>query len=131
MPDRLRAANIKLKRAYEPPSEDDGARILVERLWPRGVKKDEAAIDEWAKEIAPSTGLRQWFGHDPNRWDAFCQRYADELAEHAEGVAALRDRARRGPVTLVYAARDTEHNSAVALRQVLLGRSKRSVRHAA
>ncbi len=126
MPGRLRAENIKLKRAYEPPSEDDGLRILVERLWPRGVKKSEAAIDQWEKEISPSTALRQWFAHDLERWEEFRRRYSDELAEHTDKVAALRDCARRGPVTLVYSAHDTEHNSAVVLRQVLLGRSRHS-----
>ena len=116
------AANVKLKRAYEPPARDDGQRILVDRLWPRGVSKAEAAIDEWMKDIAPSTALRKWFGHDPDRWDAFRHRYASELKDNAEMVADLRRRARKGTITLVYSARDDTHNDAVVLRNILLGR---------
>ncbi len=119
---RIPAANIKLKRAYDPPSPDDGTRILVDRLWPRGISKEKAALDRWMKEIAPSTELRKWFGHDPKRWTEFRRRYAEELREHRDLVAELRSFARQRPLTLVYAAHDETHNDAVVLRDVLLGR---------
>jgi uncharacterized protein YeaO (DUF488 family) len=119
---RIAASNIRLKRAYEAAAPEDGARILVDRLWPRGVAKADAALDGWMKDIAPSAALRQWFGHDPARWDAFRQRYAEELRAHADLLEQLRKRAREGPVTLVYSARDEAHNDAVVLREVLLGR---------
>ena len=119
---RIPAANIKLKRAYDPPSPDDGTRILVDRLWPRGISKEKAALDRWMKEIAPSTELRTWFGHDPKRWTEFRRRYAEELREHRDLVAELRSFARQRPLTLVYAAHDETHNDAVVLRDVLLGR---------
>jgi len=111
---------VKLKRAYESPAAEDGTRVLVDRLWPRGVKKTDAAIDQWAKELAPSTQLRQWFGHDPARWEEFRQRYLAEIREHRDAFDRLRDLARKGPVTLVYAAHDETHNDAVALREILL-----------
>jgi uncharacterized protein YeaO (DUF488 family) len=95
---------------------------LIDRLWPRGVKKVYAAIDQWAKDIAPNTALRKWFGHDPTRWQQFRNRYAAEIREHRESIGKLRALARRGPVTLVYAAHDETHNDAVALRGFLLGR---------
>jgi uncharacterized protein YeaO (DUF488 family) len=120
---RIKAGNIKLKRAYEPASPDDGTRILVDRLWPRGVGKTDAALDSWEKELAPSTELRQWFGHDPARWAEFQVRYADEIRQHEDALARLRALAREGTVTLVYAARDEEHNDAAALREILLGRN--------
>lgn len=110
---------IKLKRAYEEPSPSDGTRILVERLWPRGVTKERAAIDLWLKEIAPSPALRKWFGHDPARWDEFQKRYAKELDANPEAVARLRHKAREGPVTFIYAAKDEQHNGALALREYL------------
>jgi uncharacterized protein YeaO (DUF488 family) len=113
-------ANIRLKRAYEAPDRKDGRRILVDRLWPRGLSKADAAIDEWLKEIAPSTKLRKWFGHDPRRWDEFQRRYAEELRAHPELVAHLRELARKGPITLVYSAHDEAHNDAVVLRRLLL-----------
>ena len=116
------ARNIKLKRAYDPPARSDGARVLVDRLWPRGVKKTEAAIDRWEKDIAPSPALRKWFAHDPARWAEFSRRYARELDRHPEEVAALRRLARARPITLVFAARDEAHNNAVALRKFLLRR---------
>jgi uncharacterized protein YeaO (DUF488 family) len=119
------ASNVRLKRAYEPPEKTDGARILVDRLWPRGVSKEEAKLDEWIKEIAPSTELRTWFGHDPRRWDEFRERYREELAEHSETLKDLRRRAREGPITLVYSARDEIHNDAVVLRNVILGRAEK------
>jgi uncharacterized protein YeaO (DUF488 family) len=120
---RIAANNIRLKRAYEPATPLDGPRILIDRLWPRGVTKDAAAIDEWVKEIAPSTALRKWFGHDPARWQEFRRRYAAEIRERPEELRNLRTRARRGLITLVYSAHDEEHNDAVVLRDVLLGRS--------
>jgi uncharacterized protein YeaO (DUF488 family) len=125
MSTKIKAANIKLKRAYEQPTPTDGRRILVDRLWPRGVTKAAAALDQWAKEIAPSTELRKWFGHDPARWQEFRRRYAAEIREHTEELRAVRDHARRGPVTLVYSAHDEVHNDAVVLRDILLGRSVR------
>jgi len=115
--------HIRLKRAYERPDDADGQRILVDRLWPRGVTKAKADIDEWIKEIAPSAALRQWFGHDPARWDAFRDRYRIELAGHPDLLDRLRDLARAGPVTLVYSARDEVHNDAVVLRDVLVGKA--------
>ena len=119
---KIKAANVKLKRAYERPSAGDGTRILIDRLWPRGVKKADAAIDHWAKDIAPSTALRKWFGHDPVLWQEFRSRYAVEVHEHREQMDKLRAVARQGPVTLVYSAHDEVHNDAVALRDFLLGR---------
>jgi len=116
-------AAIRLKRAYEEPSPDDGTRILVERLWPRGLSKDEAAIDVWPKEVGPSTGLRKWYGHDPEKWEEFRRRYRSELDERAEAIGELKRVIRKGPVTFVFAARDMEHNSAVALKEYLEGRS--------
>lgn len=118
--------NIKLKRAYERLSPDDGARILVDRLWPRGVRKADAAIDQWMKEVSPSATLRKWFGHDPARWEEFCRRYTYELREHQKEVDQLRALALRGPITLVYAARDQVHNEAVVLRDYLLHRPNRT-----
>lgn len=114
--------NIKLKRAYERLSPDDGARILVDRLWPRGVRKADAAIDQWMKEVSPSATLRKWFGHDPARWQEFRRRYTHELREHQKEIDQLRALALRGPITLVYAARDQVHNEAVVLRDYLLHR---------
>lgn len=110
---------IRVKRAYEPARPQDGQRVLVDRIWPRGVSKDEADLDEWLKEIAPSDELRKWFGHDPERWDEFRKRYFAELDEHPELVAQLRARADGHLVTLVYGAHDEEHNNAVALKEYL------------
>ena len=112
---------IKLKRAYEKPSRDDGARILVERLWPRGLTKERAAVDLWQREVAPSPELRKWFGHDPARWEQFQKRYGKELHEQEEAVRLLEEKGRQGTVTLVYAARDEEHNGALALKRFLEG----------
>jgi uncharacterized protein YeaO (DUF488 family) len=114
--------DVRLKRAYEPAAAADGVRLLVDRLWPRGLRKASAAIDFWAKDLAPSTELRQWFGHDPERWQEFRRRYTLELHRNAARVAEVRELMRKGPVTLVYAARDEVHNDAVVLREVLLGR---------
>jgi uncharacterized protein YeaO (DUF488 family) len=119
---RITADNVKLKRAYERPDAGDGTRVLIDRLWPRGVRKVDAAIDQWAKDIAPSTALRKWFGHDPARWQEFRSRYAVEVHEHPEQLDKLRALARQGPITLVYSAHDEVHNDAVALRDLLLGR---------
>lgn len=111
--------SIELKRAYEPPAASDGFRVLVDRLWPRGVSKDSAAIDLWLRDIAPSTELRKWFAHDPAKWAEFRKRYFRELDGNEEAVRELRKHARRGKVTLVYGARDEEHNDAVALKEYL------------
>ena len=118
----IAASHIRLKRAYDPPTADDGYRILIDRLWPRGVRKADAAIDQWAKDLAPSTELRLWFGHDPASWEEFRRRYAQELALQKEAIQALREQARNDPITLVYAAKDERCNNAVALRDFLLGR---------
>ncbi len=122
MSKRIAADNVKLKRAYEPPAADDGTRILVDRLWPRGVKKADAAIDDWMKDIAPSTALRKWFGHDPARWQEFRTRYGGEVRQHPGQLKILRALARQGTITLVYSAHDEVHNDAVVLRGLLLGR---------
>jgi uncharacterized protein YeaO (DUF488 family) len=110
---------IPLKRAYEPASTSDGYRVLIDRLWPRGVSKEKAQIDLWLKEIAPSTELRKWFDHDPAKWKEFCRRYQKELEENPEVVGQLRECLQKGPVTLIYGAKDTEHNDAVALAEYL------------
>ena len=114
---------IKLKRAYEKPSRDDGLRILVERLWPRGLTKERAAVDLWLKEVAPSPELRKWFGHEPARWEQFQKRYWKELEEKQEAVQLLKKKGKQGTVALVYAARDEEHNGALALKRFLEGRT--------
>lgn len=106
---------IQVKRIYDPPEAGDGVRVLVDRIWPRGVSKQAAAVESWLKEVAPSTELRQWFGHDPARWKEFLARYRKELAGQPEAVDYLRGLSASGVVTLVYSARDTEHNNAVAL----------------
>lgn len=111
--------SLAIKRVYEPASPGDGYRILVDRLWPRGLSKQRAAVDLWLKTIAPSTGLRRWFGHDPGKWPEFRRRYFAELANHPEEVAQIRALAARRRVTLVYGARDTGHNDAVALSEYL------------
>jgi uncharacterized protein YeaO (DUF488 family) len=122
MAKKIKARSVKLKRAYEPRASGDGTRVLVDRLWPRGVRKSEAAIDRWIKDIAPSTALRKWFGHDPDRWQEFRRRYAMEIRDHPDLLAELRDLARKGPITLVFSAHDELHNDAVVLRDILLGR---------
>ena len=111
--------DIRLKRAYEPSKKDDGFRVLVDRLWPRGVSKSSARIDLWLKEIAPSAALRKWFGHDPLKWDAFRARYFRELQKNPKAVAQLNEIIRNGPVTLLFAAKDQEHNNAAALKEYL------------
>jgi uncharacterized protein YeaO (DUF488 family) len=111
--------DLRLKRAYEPASSSDGYRVLVDRLWPRGVSRDGAKLDEWERDLAPSNELRRWFGHQPDRFDEFRRRYMKELSEHRDRIAELRRRARAGRLTLVYAARDAEHNDAVVVAEVL------------
>lgn len=110
---------IKLKRAYDKPAKDDRFRILVDRLWPRGVKKEQAAIDLWLKDVAPSAELRKWFGHDPAKWEQFRERYWAELEQKRDLIDLLKQRSKEGTITLVYAARDEEHNDAVALKMFL------------
>ncbi len=115
---KVAAANVKLKRAYDPPAAGDGKRILIDRLWPREVKKANAAIDEWMKEVSQSTALRKWFGHDLARWPEFRRRYLKQSHEHR---AELRELAEHGPATLICSAHDEAHNDAVVLRELLLG----------
>lgn len=110
---------IKLKRIYEPAAPEDGCRVLIERLWPRGISKERAALDLWLKEVAPSPELRTWFGHDPAKWLEFRKRYSAELEANDAAVERLRELAHKGVVTFVYAARDTEHNAAIALKDFL------------
>jgi uncharacterized protein YeaO (DUF488 family) len=110
---------IKIKRAYESASRADGQRFLVDRVWPRGVNRDEMDIEDWLKDVAPSTELRKWFGHDPQRWNDFQRRYRQELASNQAALEPLLDAARRGDVTLVYGARDEQHNQAMVLKQFL------------
>ena len=119
---KVPAGNVKLKRAYEPPASDDGTRVLIDRLWPHGISKKRAAIDQWMKDISPSTELRKWFGHDPARWDEFRRRYAKEVRQNTDLLDQLRSLARHGPITLVYSAHDEEHNDAVELRELILGK---------
>ncbi len=122
MTKRIGAGNVRLKRAYEPVASGDGTRVLIDRLWPRGVRKIDAAIDRWFKDLSPSTALRKWFGHDPARWQEFRRRYGAEIQRHPDLLSELRAMARKGPITLVFAARDELHNDAVVVRAVLLGR---------
>ena len=109
--------SIRIKRVYEQPSHEDGKRILVDRLWPRGLSKEKASVDLWLKDIAPSTELRKWFDHDPSKWDEFKQRYLSELKENSEAVQTLKEELKKGQVTLVYAAKDEEHNDALVLQE--------------
>lgn len=113
--------NVRTKRAYDDATAADGYRVLVDRLWPRGKRKADLKLDAWLKNLAPSSDLRVWFGHDPERWKEFASRYRSELRtkEHREMLADLAARARRGPVTLVYGARDTEHNEALVLQSII------------
>jgi uncharacterized protein YeaO (DUF488 family) len=114
---------IKLKRVYEERSPADGFRVLVERLWPRGLTKERVAVDLWLKDVAPSPELRKWFGHDPARWEGFQERYRQELGANQDAVDLLRQKAEEGTITLVYAARDEEHNGALVLTRFLQGHS--------
>jgi uncharacterized protein YeaO (DUF488 family) len=120
MIEKISNDRVKIKRAYERPTADDGTRVLIDRLWPRGVKKTDAAIAHWAKELAPSTELRKWFGHDPARWEEFRRRYSAEIRGHGDKLDRLRELARKGAVTLVYGAHDEMHNDAIVLREILL-----------
>ena len=115
----IHASQLRLKRAYEAPAKEDGVRILVDRLWPRGLTKSKAAINHWMKEVAPSAELRKWFGHDPDRWPEFRRRYREELRRHAAVLDEIRELAQQGPVTLVFSARDERHNDAVVLKEAL------------
>jgi uncharacterized protein YeaO (DUF488 family) len=110
---------IKTKRIYDPVSKDDGRRILVDRLWPRGIRKEDARIDEWMKEIAPSDELRKWFGHDPAKWQQFRRKYAAELAGNSELLKGLRAEAGKGMITLLFAAKDVTHNNAAVLKELI------------
>lgn len=110
---------LQIKRVYEEPDKGDGTRILVDRLWPRGLTKERASIDLWLRDIAPSTELRKWFGHDPDKWEEFKQRYRHELQENDEQVRRVRQEIEKGTVTLVYGAKDVEHNDAVVLQEFL------------
>lgn len=123
---------ITLKRAYEKAAPEDGTRFLVERLWPRGIKKTDLRLDAWLKDVAPSDALRRWFAHDPKKWPDFQRRYSAELDRHSEAWEPIRNAARHGAVTLVYSAHDTEHNNAVALKEYLRAHTgqKRSTSHA-
>ncbi len=111
--------DIHVKRIYDPPQASDGRRVLVDRMWPRGLSKSEAHVDQWLKEIAPSSELRKWFNHDPERWSEFKQRYFKELAEQKDKLRELLNDKGKKSITLLFAARDTEHNNAVALREYL------------
>lgn len=110
---------VKTKRVYDPASRDDGKRILIDRLWPRGIKKEDAKIDEWLRDIAPSTELRKWFAHDPAKWPEFKKKYISELKKKSELVGKLRAEAKKGTITLLFAAKDVEHDNAVVLRELI------------
>jgi uncharacterized protein YeaO (DUF488 family) len=113
-------ATVQIKRVYDPPTKTDGLRILVDRLWPRGLSREAAALDEWMPDVAPSAALRKWFGHDPARWTAFQQRYRRELDAHPEPIRALAARIRGHRATLLFGAKDVEHNQAMVLRDYLM-----------
>lgn len=108
---------IRIKRVYEQPDKHDGRRILVDRLWPRGLTKEKASVDLWLKDIAPSTALRKWFGHDPDKWEAFKERYLAELKNNSEQIRLLKQELDKGVVTLVHGAKDEEHNEAVVIQE--------------
>lgn len=111
---------IKIKRIYEDPAKSDGFRILIDRLWPRGIKKEDAKLDLWLKEIAPSNSLRQWFNHDVKKWLEFQKRYARELADKKDLIDTIQDKAKKGTVTLLFSSKETEYNNAVALLKFLV-----------
>ncbi|HYM39327.1 MAG TPA: DUF488 family protein [Thermoplasmata archaeon] len=115
---------LKVKRVYEPPAKEDGIRILVDRVWPRGMTKEKARVDEWRRDLGPTEALRKWFGHDPAKWDEFRLRYREDLKARSkwEDLRALGERAKKENVTLVYSARDEAHNQAIALKEMVLGR---------
>lgn len=110
---------VKIKRIYDPPSKDDGERILVDRLWPRGIKKEDAMIDEWLKDIAPSDELRKWFSHEPSKWQEFRKRYRSELKKNPVLIERLITESKKGTITLLFAAKDIERNNAVVLREMI------------
>jgi uncharacterized protein YeaO (DUF488 family) len=110
---------IRVKRVYDPHEPDDGSRFLVDRLWPRGMKKENLQMDGWLKDVAPSDALRHWFGHDPDKWEEFCYRYDAELEDNSDAWRPLLDMARKQDITLLYSVHDIEHNNAVALRSFL------------
>ena len=117
---KIQKTMIKIKRAYEPPQKNDGLRILVDRLWPRGIKKEDASIDHWLKAVAPSTELRKWFGHDPEKWEGFQEKYKMELKENPEALDELKGLAKKHQLlTLVYAAKGEDHNNALVLKEIL------------
>lgn len=118
----MKKSGIKLKRVYDPVASADGTRFLVERLWPRGVKKTALHVQSWLRDVAPSRALRRWFGHDPEKWDEFRRRYFSELSANADALTPILEAARRGPVTLVYSSHDVEHNNAVALKDYVEAR---------
>lgn len=111
--------SVRTKRVYEPPSAGDGYRVLIDRLWPRGLSKEEAHVDDWARELAPSHELRRWFDHRPERFEEFKRRYTEELREHADAISALRRRSRKEAVTIVYGARDSAHSNAAVLAPII------------
>ena len=113
--------SINIKRVYDDKSQDDGYRVFIDRLWPRGVKKEDAHFDEWLKDLAPSTELRKWFDHDPDRFDEFRKRYKKELQEHKDDLDKLRKRAKAEKITLLYAAKDEEMNNAIVVKEILEG----------
>lgn len=115
---------LNVKRVYEAAAKGDGYRILVDRLWPRGLSKEHAKVDLWLKDVAPSNELRKWFGHDPEKWTEFRKRYRAELQEQGEALAEIKRRAKAGPVTLLYGAKDEEHNQAVALKEFIAARTR-------
>jgi len=115
--------DIRLRRAYEAPGADDGYRVLVDRLWPRGRTKEDLALDAWTRDLAPSAGLRKWYGHDPDRFEEFRRRYTEELGGHGDQLDELRRRAERGRLTLVFAARDPKLSNAAVLAEVLRARA--------
>jgi len=113
------ALDVRCKRVYDEPDSGDGYRVLIDHIWPRGISRERARLDEWARDLAPSGELRKWFDHDPARFDEFRKRYRRELAEQSDRLKELRDRARGGPLTILYAARDVQHNNAVVLAELL------------
>ncbi|WP_295809393.1 DUF488 domain-containing protein [uncultured Nitratireductor sp.] len=112
-------SDIRLKRIYDPVDDGDGTRILIDRLWPRGVSKERAALDAWMPDVGPSHELRKWFAHEPGRWSVFCERYREELSDRSELLKALRRTAEKGPLTLLFSATDRERNQAVVVRRFL------------
>lgn len=122
MSTRVAASSVKLKRADDKLARDDGVRVLIDRLWPRGVTKECAKVEQWISDLAPNTALRKWVGHDPARWQEFRERYAAQVRNHPSQIRELRVLARQGPIMLVYAAPDSAHNGAGMLRALVLGR---------